>query len=93
MGEFPMMGYQTFSTIKRSTLKSEYQSLVQQYPDADAKLKQLLKVLGGIEDVAGYTPVSVGESAELAVIVNAAEENCKALLGDLRFSALYGTYE
>jgi hypothetical protein len=47
--------------------------------------KQLLKVLGDTEDVAGHTPVSVGESAEWAVILNAAEGNeanyCKALHG------------
>jgi hypothetical protein len=48
---------------------------VQQYPGADAQLKQLLQVLGDIEDVAGHTPVSVGESEEWAAIVNAAEGN------------------
>jgi hypothetical protein len=59
-------------------------------------LKQLYKLLGDIEDVAGHTPASVGESAEWGVIVNAAEENglsyCKALHGKTLFSALYGTY-
>jgi hypothetical protein len=53
-------------------------------------------VLGDIEDVAGHTPASVGESSEWAVIVNAAEENgahyCKAVHGETLFSALYGTY-
>jgi hypothetical protein len=53
-------------------------------------------VLGDIEDVAGHTPASAGESAEWAAIVNAAEENganyCKALHGKALFSALYGTY-
>jgi hypothetical protein len=48
---------------------------VQQYPDVDAQLKQLFKLLGDIEDVAGHTPASVGESTEWAAIVNAAEEN------------------
>jgi hypothetical protein len=48
---------------------------VQQYPEADAQLKQLLKVLGDIEDVARHIPVSIGESEEWAVIINAAEEN------------------
>jgi hypothetical protein len=42
-------------------------------------------LLGDIEDVTGQTPASVGESAEWAAIVNAAEENgvnyCKALHG------------
>jgi hypothetical protein len=69
---------------------------VQQYPDADAQLKQLFNVLGDIEDVARHTSASVRESAEWAAIVNAAEENgpnyCKALHGKTLFSALYGTY-
>jgi chaperonin cofactor prefoldin len=71
MGGVPVPGYQTFWTNKRSTLRSKYQSLVQQYPDADAQLKQLFKVLGDIEDVAGDKPASVGESVEWAAIVNA----------------------
>jgi hypothetical protein len=74
MGDVPVPGYQTFWTNEGSTSKSEYQTLVQQYPDADAQLKQLLKLLGDIEDVAGHTPASVGESAEWTAIVNAAEE-------------------
>jgi hypothetical protein len=59
-------------------------------------MKQPFQVLGDIEDVAGHIPPSVGESAELSPIVNAAEENgasyCKGLRGKLLFSALYGTY-
>jgi hypothetical protein len=85
MGDVPVPEYQKFWTNKRSTLKSEYQTLVQQYPDADAQLKQLYNLLGDIEDVAGRTPATVGESAEWAAIVNAAEENganyCKVLHG------------
>jgi hypothetical protein len=69
---------------------------VQQYRDAHAQLKQLPKLLGDIEDVAGDTPASVGEIAEWAAIVNAAEENrasyCKGLHGKTLFSTLYGTY-
>jgi hypothetical protein len=96
MGDVPVPGYQTFWTNNISVLKSEYQTLMQQYPEADAQLKQLLNVLGDIEDVARHIPASVGESAEWAAIVNAAEENgasyCKSLYGKLLFSALYGTY-
>jgi hypothetical protein len=81
---------------KISALKSEYQTLVQQYPEADALLKQLLKVLGDIEDVARHIPASVGESAVWSAIVNAAEENgssyCKGLRGKPLFSAMYSTY-
>jgi hypothetical protein len=48
---------------------------VQQYPDVDEQLKQLLKVLGDIEDVATHIPASVEENGEWAAIVNTAEEN------------------
>jgi hypothetical protein len=69
---------------------------VQQYPEADAQLKQLLQVLGDIEEVVRHIQVSVVESAEWFAIVNAAEENgaiyCKGLHGNPLFSALYGTY-
>jgi hypothetical protein len=60
MGDVPLPGYQTFCTNKRSTLISEHQTLVQQYPHADA---QLFQVLGDIEDVAEQTLASSVESA------------------------------
>jgi hypothetical protein len=71
MGYVPVPGYQTFWTIKQS----EYQTLMQQYPEADAQLKQLLKLLGETDDVARHSPTAVGESVERAAIVTAAEEN------------------
>jgi hypothetical protein len=96
MEDAPVSGYQTFWTIKLSTVKSECQTLVQQYSESEAQLKQLLQVRGDIEDVARHIPASVRESAEWAAIVNAAEENgasyCRALHGKPLFSALYGTY-
>jgi hypothetical protein len=96
IGDILVSGYQTFWTNKRSTLKSEYQALVQKYPDADMQLKQLFKVLGDIEDTPERTPELVGESVEWSAIVNAAEENgasyCKCHHGKPSFSALYGTY-
>jgi chaperonin cofactor prefoldin len=49
---------------KFSTLKSEYQTLVQQYPEAEAQLKQLIKVLGDIEDMARHIPVSVVQNGQ-----------------------------
>jgi hypothetical protein len=64
MGDVPMPGYQTFWKNKCSTLKSEYQTLVQQYPEADAQIKQLLKVLGDTEGVATHISGSVGENAD-----------------------------
>jgi hypothetical protein len=49
-----------------------------------------------IEDMAGYTPASVGESEQWSSIVNTVEENranfCKALSGKTLYSALHGTY-
>jgi hypothetical protein len=45
MGDVPVPAYEIFWKNKRSTLKSEYQILVQQYRDVDAHLKQLFKVL------------------------------------------------
>jgi hypothetical protein len=96
MADVPVLGYQTLWTNKLSALKSEYQTLVQQYPEAEAELKQLLQVLGDMQDVARHIPVSGGESAEWSAIVNAAEENgasyCKDLRGKQYYSALYGTY-
>jgi hypothetical protein len=92
MADVPVTRYQTLWTNKLSAQKSEYQTLVQQDPEADVQLKQLLQVLGDIENVARHIPASVGESAEWAAIVNAAEENgasyCKDLHGEPLFSAL-----
>jgi hypothetical protein len=34
MADVPLPGYQTLRTNKLSALKSEYQTLVQQYPEA-----------------------------------------------------------
>jgi hypothetical protein len=64
MGDVPLPGYQTFWTNKRSALKSEHHTLVQQYPETDAQLKQLFKLRGDIEAVAGHTPTSTGENAD-----------------------------
>jgi hypothetical protein len=57
MADVPVPRYQTLWTNKFSALKSEYQTLVQQYTEADAQLKQLLQVLGDTE-------ASVEESEE-----------------------------
>jgi hypothetical protein len=75
MADVPVPGYQTIWINKLSALKSEYHTLVQQYPEADSQLKQLFQVLGDIEDVARRIPATVGDSAEWSPIVNAAEEN------------------
>jgi hypothetical protein len=85
MGNVPLPGYQIFRANKLSTLKSKYQTLVEHYPEADAQLKQLLNLLGDIEDVAKHILASVGESVEWSTIVNDAEEN-----GVLYFKGLHG---
>jgi hypothetical protein len=58
-------------------------------------MKRLFKVLCDIENVAGYTPPSEGDSDKWSSIVNAAEDKqnfCKGLGGKTLYSALYGTY-
>jgi hypothetical protein len=95
MADIPVQGYQSFWTNTRLALKSEYHSLIGQFPDADAQLKKLFNVLGDTEDVAAYTPASVGNSEQWSAIVNSAENRqnlCEALSGKTLFSALYGTY-
>jgi hypothetical protein len=62
MAAIPVPGYRAHWTKKRQMLKSEYQWLVDEFLDTDAQLKHLFKVLWDIEDVAGYTPASVGDS-------------------------------
>jgi hypothetical protein len=96
MAAVPVPGYQAYWADKRRTLKSEYQQLVTQFTDADEQLKQLFKSLCDIEDLAGYTPASVGDSEQWSSTVNEAEGNqinfCKTLKGKTLFSALYGMY-
>jgi hypothetical protein len=43
-------------------LKLEYEQLIGQFPDTDAQLKQLFKVIRDIEEMARYTAALVGES-------------------------------
>jgi hypothetical protein len=64
MGDVLVQGYQAFWTNKRHTQKSEYQTSVQQYSEADAQLKQLLKLLGDNEVVTRHMPASAGDSTE-----------------------------
>jgi hypothetical protein len=96
MAGAPVPGYQEFWADKRASLEAEYKTLVGKYPDADTQYRQLYRTLCAIEDVAGYAPAVVGESAEWTAVVSAAEENrasyCKALSGKTLLSAMYGTY-
>jgi hypothetical protein len=61
MGEVPVLGCQEFWTNKLYTQKTEYQTLVQQYPKADAQPKQLFNVLGDIEEVTRHILASRGK--------------------------------
>jgi hypothetical protein len=96
MADIPVPGYQAFWTNTYNKLKSEYQQLIGQFPDAEAQLKQLFKVIRDIEEMARYTPASEGESKQWSAIVTTAEGNrqnfCKALAGKTLFSALYCTH-
>jgi hypothetical protein len=70
--------------------------LVRQYPDVDTQYGRLYKILCDIEDVAGYTPNAVGNSAEWTAIDSTVDDNrysyCKTLTGKTLFSALYEIY-
>jgi hypothetical protein len=83
-------------TTKRQALKSQYQQLVDEFPDEDAQLKELLQALRDIEDVAGCTPASVGDSDKWTSIVSEADKTgqnyCQVLTGKNLFSALHGIY-
>jgi hypothetical protein len=96
MAAAPVPQYQAFWAEKRASLQAEYKTLIENHPDVDTQYRQLFEVLCNIEEVAGYTPAVVGESAEWTAIVSFAEENrtnfCKALSGKTLFSALHGTY-
>jgi hypothetical protein len=96
MAGVTVLAYHQFWTDRRSSLKSEYKAIISTYPNASSSMQQLLKSMSDVEDLASYTPASVGESKEWATIISSAEENrknyCKALWGKTLFSALHGTY-
>jgi hypothetical protein len=96
MAGVPVPTYQKFWVGKRTSLKTAYKGLSATQPDAVPSMHQLFQVLCGIEDIAGLTPASVGESEEWAAIVSSAEENhqsyFQALSGKPLFNTLYGTY-
>jgi hypothetical protein len=96
MADIPVLGYQAFWTDTCNKLKSKYQQLIGQFPDTNAQLKQLFKVICNIEEMTRYTPASVGEGEQWSSIVSTAEENrqnfCKVLNVKNLFSALYGMY-
>jgi hypothetical protein len=96
LAENPVPAHQAFWAKKRASLQSKYPAFIEKDPDTETQYRQLFKVLCTIEDVAGYTPTAVGESAKWTAVVSTMEENrasyCKALSGKSLFSALYGTY-
>jgi hypothetical protein len=75
MADIPMPGYEVFWMDTCNKLKPQYQQIIGQFPDADAQLKQLFKVIRDIEELARYTPASEGESEQWSTIVSMAEEN------------------
>jgi hypothetical protein len=89
-------GYHAFWTEKQTSLQAEFKQMAKQYPETEHYYRKLFKIYCDIEDVASFTPATIGESAEWAAIVNTTEENrdsyCKVLTGKILFSALYGTY-
>jgi hypothetical protein len=97
MADITVPGYQAFWTDTYKKLKSEYQQLIGQFPEADTQMKQLLKVIRDIEEMARYTSASMGENEQWSTIVSTAEEYrqnvYKVLNGKNLFNALYGTYK
>jgi hypothetical protein len=85
MADTPVSGYQALWTDTCNKLKMEYQQLIGQFPDADAQLKQLVKVISDIEEMARYTLASMGESEQWSTVVSTVEENrqnlCKVSMG------------
>jgi hypothetical protein len=94
MADIPVPRYHAFWTDTQ--VKVGIPTTDRTIPDADAHLKQLLKVFRDIEEMARYTPDSVGESEQWSTIVSTAEENrqnfCKVVNGKNLLNALYGTY-
>jgi hypothetical protein len=92
MADIPVPGYQAFWTGTCSKITSEYQQLIGQFSDTDSQLKPLFKVIRDVEEMARYTPASVGESQQWSSNVSTAEENrqnfCKTLTGQTLHSAL-----
>jgi hypothetical protein len=88
MAGVPVLAYQQLWMDKRSSLKTEHNSIVGTDSDATATIQQLLKVLCSIEDLASYT-TSVGGSEEWVATVSSAEDNRKALHGKTLFSVLF----
>jgi hypothetical protein len=68
MADIPVPGYKAFWMDTCKKLKLGYQQLIGQFPDADAQLKQLFKVIRGIDQMARYTPASMGKSEQWSVI-------------------------
>jgi hypothetical protein len=54
------VAYQVFWINACKTIKSELQNIIDQHPDAEEQYK----VLCDIEDVAGYTPTSMGQHCQ-----------------------------
>jgi hypothetical protein len=48
MADVPVPVFKKFRSDKKSTLKSEYPALINKYPDSDAPIKQVYKVLCNI---------------------------------------------
>jgi hypothetical protein len=78
MAGVPIPAFQQFWTDKRTSLKTEYSKIIGTHPDATAPTRQLFKVLCDIEDLANFTPSSVGKSEQWAAIASSEEDNCES---------------
>jgi hypothetical protein len=75
MAGVPVPENQAFWAENRASLQDQYKEIKEQYPDAETQYRRLFDILCDIEDVASFTPAAVGESAEWAAIVSAADDN------------------
>jgi hypothetical protein len=88
MSKAEVLGFEKLRISEFECLRSQYKVLVQKYQESDCVMKQVYDILSDI--------VSVGKSADLAIIVNNAVEDrnnlCEILKGKKLFSALYGIH-
>jgi hypothetical protein len=86
MADMPVPGYQAIWMDMCKNLKSSTSNyVIGEFPDADAQLKPLFKVIRDIEEMARYTPASVGESGQCSSIGSTTKDVrqnfCKILNG------------
>jgi hypothetical protein len=94
-GELPVLEFRKYWTQKLALLKYECHTIMNKYPETASIVQQVRKVLSGIGNLAGCTPLEEGESSEWTSILNSVENRAnfyKAVDDKWLFSDLYGMY-